>query len=470
MTSLMATPTPASDQENIEPAPNSKRRRLSLKLKKKAEPSERFPLVSKDQVESIKRPTVPKNTSKSTQWAVRCFETWRRQRNERTEEKCPEDVLLGENHEQLCHWLCVCVNELRKENGEPYTPRSLAMFIAGLQRYVSEQKDVAIRLCNPDNPVFKPLHRTLENRYRELHAEGVGTSRKRAEVVTSDEEERLWASGVLSNDTPDGLLAAVFYYNGVNFVLRGGEEHRSLKLSQLEFREVPDPDNPNEMISCVEYTEHGSKNRPGGRQQLNLDNKCITQYACPQLGERCHVYLLKLYVSKLPEKAFERDVFYMKPVANLPVSPSDPWYCNSPLGHNTLSKFLKVILGDAGIDTAKKSNHSLRATGISHMFKANVPDKLIMERSGHLSRDGIASYERTTPEQQKAVCSTLTSALSVPPLIPKSAFSPFTLEGKQEDDTLCGVQEEKKEQEDVDLMKKLQFSNMTSCTFNITFK
>ena len=62
------------------------------------------------------------------------------------------------------------------------------MFI-GLQRYISERKDAPIRLSNPDNPVFKPLHRTLKNRYRELHAEGVGTKRKMAEVVTSDKEE-----------------------------------------------------------------------------------------------------------------------------------------------------------------------------------------------------------------------------------------------------------------------------------------
>ena len=36
------------------------------------------------------------------------------------------------------------------------------------------------------------------------------------------------------------------------------------------------------------------------------------------------------------------------------------------------------------------------------------PEKLIMERSEHLSRDGVASYKCTTPVQQRAVCSTLT--------------------------------------------------------------
>ena len=52
-------------------------------------------------------------------------------------------------------------------------------------------------------------------------------------MITLDEEQHFWESGVFNTQTPEGLLNAVFYYNGVNFVLRGGEEHRSLKLSQF---------------------------------------------------------------------------------------------------------------------------------------------------------------------------------------------------------------------------------------------
>ena len=140
------------------------------------------------------------------------------------------------------------------------------------------------------------------------------------------------------------LLHAVFYYNGVNFVLRGGSEHRSLKISQLKFRAVPDPESPTRVTECVEYTENGSKNRAGGRKQLNLENKLVPQYAQPEMGERCHVSLLRSYLSKLPESAFERDIFYLKPKACAPFSPLEPWYTNVALGHNTLDKFLKNIL------------------------------------------------------------------------------------------------------------------------------
>ena len=91
--------------------------------------------------------------------------------------------------------------------------------------------------------------------------------------MSAEEEEQLWQRGVLSSDTPGGLLRAVFFYNGINFVLRGGEEHRRMKISQLNFRVVPNPDSPGQMINCVEYTECGSKNRPGDHRQLNLEKK-----------------------------------------------------------------------------------------------------------------------------------------------------------------------------------------------------
>lgn len=247
------------EKENKEPP--KKRLRLSLK------PKERFPLVPAEDIAKSTKELVPSNTAKSNQWALRCFDQWLEQRNERSEEKCPVDILITDDMEKLCHWMVICVNEIRKANGEDYTPRSISQFISGIQRYISSKKEHPIRLADPNNPIFRPLHRALDSRFRELHAKGVGTTRRQAEVVTCDEEEILWSSGELSTDSPDGLLKAVFYYNGLNFVLRGGQEHRNLKVSQFNIRNVPDPDNPGERITCCEYSEHGSKNHPGGRHQ-----------------------------------------------------------------------------------------------------------------------------------------------------------------------------------------------------------
>ena len=83
------------------------------------------------------------------------------------------------------------------------------------------------------------------------------------------------------------------------------------------------------------------------------------------------------------------------------------------LGHNTLDKKLKLIFDRAKISSARKSNHSLRATSISRLYQAEVPEKLIMERSGHLTKEGLRSYERTSSEQLQSVCKTLASFVPV---------------------------------------------------------
>lgn len=181
--------------------------------------------------------------------------------------------------------LALCVRQRNpKEDGQPYTLRSISHLIAGLQRHISSEK-LPIRLVHPTSTVFRPLHCTLDNLYRRLHAQGIGIKPKRAEILSADEEEHLWSTRALGTHSPSALLNAVFYYNGLHFVLRGGAEHRGLRISQLKFRSIPDPDLPGQMTECIEYTEHGSKNRPGGHHQLNVENKTVIQYARPELGE-----------------------------------------------------------------------------------------------------------------------------------------------------------------------------------------
>ena len=59
----------------------------------------------------------------------------------------------------------------------------------------------------------------------------------------------------------------------------------------------------------------------------------------------------------------------------------------------------------------RKSNHSLRATGATEMFAANVPEKLVQSRTGHRSLDALRLYERPSHEQHQAVSNVLTSAV-----------------------------------------------------------
>ena len=52
----------------------------------------------------------------------------------------------------------------------------------------------------------------------------------------------------------------------------------------------------------------------------------------------CHVYLLDMYISKMPEKAKELDYFYLRPHEYMPrpSNPSAPWFYASPVGEHKL--------------------------------------------------------------------------------------------------------------------------------------
>ena len=62
-------------------------------------------------------------------------------------------------------------------------------------------------------------------------------------------------------------------------------------------------------------------------------------------------------------------------------------------GRNTLATFVSKMCEVAGIPE-KKTNHSLRATGASAMFNAEVPEKMIKSVTGHKSSKALAIYER----------------------------------------------------------------------------
>ncbi len=243
-----------------------------------------------------------------------------------------------------------------------------------------------MRDCNPGCPNFldkkdgrfKQLHCTLDSFFHDLHSEGIGRQVKHTETISVEEENQLWERGVLDCKTPRGLLNAVFYTIGKMFCLRGGQEHRALKLSQLQ--------------RCADdryiYYANVSKNRNGSFKQLHVKSKVVPVYACPEARERCPV------------------LFYVRPLEKMPLEPSKAWYSSVPLGKHTLQQKVKKMCAEAGV-VGSKTNHSLWATSATDMYKAGAPEKLIQERTGHRSIEALRTHERSSKEQHKAVYSLL---------------------------------------------------------------
>ena len=148
---------------------------------------------------------------------------------------------------------------------------------------------------------FLPLKNVCDSIYKWLHSKGIGVDTKATPLLSPTKEAVLWEEGVLSLGNPTGLLNAVFFYNGKNFCLRGGVEHRSLKLSQF-VRETTTIDG--KQISCYIYTEFGSKNNQGGLTSLNQKNKTVKHYETN--SEHCHVKILDKYLEAVPVMQFNK--------------------------------------------------------------------------------------------------------------------------------------------------------------------
>ena len=114
----------------------------------------------------------------------------------------------------------------------------------------------------------------------------------------------------VGHSTQSSKCCLLFKWNKLYFARRlGTQEFMYISINVF---------GTDDQVAYVEYTDFGSKNRPGGKKQLNLTNKTVHYYAQPALGNKCHVLLLRLYISKLPLTAIEHDNFYCKPGNNTP--------------------------------------------------------------------------------------------------------------------------------------------------------
>ena len=134
--------------------------------------------IGEDDFESFKKGECPANTAKSTEWAMKNFETWRIARNAKfVNDQYPESWYADE--ENLCGWLCRFVAETRKANVGKYTPRTLYLLLARLQR--------KIHLSNPQESV----NIFTDAKCKELRNVCVSVSK----VLTQLEEDKLWSQG-----------------------------------------------------------------------------------------------------------------------------------------------------------------------------------------------------------------------------------------------------------------------------------
>lgn len=100
------------------------------------------------------------------------------------------------------------MTEIRKKDGAVYPSETLYALVCGIQRYIR------IHGKRPEldfftNPVFSELKLSLDAEMKRIGGLGIGTKRMKAEVISVEQEERLWSSGVLGDKSPQILLNTI---------------------------------------------------------------------------------------------------------------------------------------------------------------------------------------------------------------------------------------------------------------------
>ncbi|XP_046367712.2 transcriptional regulator QRICH1-like [Haliotis rufescens] len=215
---------------------------------------------------------------------------------------------------------------------------------------------------------------------KKLAARGIGIVKRKADIISCEQEDILWDKGILGDDTPQKLLDTLLYLNGISFCLRRGEEHHSLKLSNFSFVEKNG-------IMHLKYCEGITKTNSGGLKHKALDRKTIVVDPNAEKKERCLVRLHQKYLSLRPQSC---DTFYLRPLRYPRV---DVWFCTVPIGRQTLGGVVKRLCAEAGF-TGFFTNHSLRATVATRLYEQGFDEQLISERTGHRSTAIRSAHHR----------------------------------------------------------------------------
>lgn len=340
----------------------------------------RFGEVSEMDLERARRNNMLSDkTNEKTRWAVRLYEAWATEKGELplSELRCDADINAN---------ISRFILEARRLDGQEYPPSTLHEIVICLQRALNSE--VPVKLLK--SHCYKEVQATLDAEMKRLTALG-RNKRVQKDVVTADMESILWEKGALGSRGPHQLLDTLVFVLGKHLALRGKFEQRELKwrnfqlLSPLRLR----------------FEQESNKTNQGGLLHRKVARKCVDVVGYTEQEERCPVRLFLRYKSLCPVDATTGDgPFYLTPKK---VMQERLWYTATPVGVNQLLGAVKRRCALAGIK-GNFSNHSMRATAATRMYKSGVPEELTQSVTGHRSLEALRQYNRIDDEQ-RAMCS-----------------------------------------------------------------
>ena len=109
----------------------------------------------------------------------------------------------------------------------------------------------------------------------------------------------------------------------------------------------------------------------------------------------CTVRLVEKYLSLCP-LYYKKEIFYLQ---TLQKPNPRQWYAEQVIGVHTIAKITTELMKQGDIE-GYFTNHSLRRTGGTRLFREGVDCKLVKEVTGHHS-DAVNAYQITGHDQRE---------------------------------------------------------------------
>ena len=99
--------------------------------------------------------------------------------------------------------------EIHNEKGEEYEPDTLRTMLSAMHRYI---KGTGYSYNILTAPEFASAREVLNGKAIALRESGKGKRKRKADFVTTEDEQTMWNNGILGSSTPQNLNYTMFFY------------------------------------------------------------------------------------------------------------------------------------------------------------------------------------------------------------------------------------------------------------------
>ena len=256
----------------------------------------RFARTSKEELETDIENSIPKKTREKTKWAMKIYRTWLAEWRVRIDDnilkvlKPIEEFSYGDLDYTLEYFFC----DVRKVDGTRYPPQTLKEIACAIQFHFNNTLKWNISIFKDKE--FKRSRESLDSQMKKGASLGLVKPKKRADVITFEDESKLWKEHKFGRSNPEQLIHTLLYHLGLHLSLRACKEHRDLTFGEDSQLELINDKSGEYLV----YTERISKNKQFGLKHARMEPKQTRIYSLTDNPDKCVVSMYKEYVNHRP--------------------------------------------------------------------------------------------------------------------------------------------------------------------------